>query len=389
MAHVEHETRDHTPRNRGHRAFAQGRRRSDGAHEACLPEVSTGPGRLQAAGWAALALGVAGGVKADSPAQWLASLPLWLAAWGLGVALGLAILGAARRRLGHRPERLQVLAGGLAMALVAMLTASAIHLLAQALPARVLTPEAARDGGSVAWLLVQSAGVGFIAGAFWVGYRALRVRADAPSFAEARLQALQARIRPHFLFNTLNTVLALLPGDPARARVTLENLACLLRAFMRDTAELVPLRDEIELCQSYLQIESLRLGDRLVVRWSPGLPASEVLVPALLLQPLAENAIRHGLETSEVPGRLTIRIAQEGARLRIEMTNPVSRHPSLWPGGGMALANLRERLMLLYDRQAELRTEVRDERFCVQIDLPCRTEKRRVDARRAHHPDRR
>src|SRR5690606_15432270 len=123
---------------------------------------------------------------------------------------------------------------------------------------------------------------------------------------EGRLQALQARIRPHFLFNSLNTVLGLMRSDARQAERTLENLADLFRVFMKDSRELVPLDDEVLLCKEYLTIEKLRLTDRLNVRWRLGAMPGDALLPSLLLQPLVENAVHHGIEPRTSPGEVQI-----------------------------------------------------------------------------------
>lgn len=220
-------------------------------------------------------------------------------------------------------------------------------------------------------------------------YFRLRARAYAPSFSEARLQALQARIRPHFLFNSLNTVLGLIRSDPRRAEQTLENLADLFRVFMRDAREQVPLDDEVLTCKEYLAIEQLRLTNRLKTVWDIDEMPGDALIPSLLLQPLLENAVHHGIEPRMTQGTLNIRITRPGERVRVDIDNPLSPNPPTRSGNQMALSNVRERLMLLYDMEAELKTFTRDERFYLQLEFPYRKERRRRDVRRHHiHPDR-
>lgn len=220
-------------------------------------------------------------------------------------------------------------------------------------------------------------------------YFRLRARAYAPSFSEARLQALQARIRPHFLFNSLNTVLGLIRTDPRRAEQTLENLADLFRVFMRDARELVPLDDEVLTCKEYLAIEQLRLTNRLKIVWDIDEMPGDALIPSLLLQPLLENAVHHGIEPRTSQGTLNIKITRPGERVKVDIDNPLSSTPPTRSGNQMALSNVRERLMLLYDMEAELKTFTRDERFYLQLEFPYRKERRRRDVRRHHiHPDR-
>lgn len=219
-------------------------------------------------------------------------------------------------------------------------------------------------------------------------YFRLRARAMAPSFSEARLQALQARIRPHFLFNSLNTVLGLIRSDPKKAESTLLNLADLFRVFMRDARELVPLDDEVVTCKEYLAIEKLRLEPRLEVVWNiDGMPG-DALLPSLLLQPLLENAVHHGIEPRTDTGVLNISIMLVGERVRVEVDNPISATVASRPGNQMALSNVRERLMLLYDTEAELRTGPQGDRYHVLLEFPYRKERRRRDVRRHFNPDR-
>ena len=243
-------------------------------------------------------------------------------------------------------------------------------------------------GGHPEWVLTRMLLAAGAAVALLEYFR-LRARAYAPSFSEARLQALQARIRPHFLFNSLNTVLGLIRTDPRRAEQTLENLADLFRVFMRDARELVPLDDEVLTCKEYLAIEQLRLTGRLRIVWDIDEMPGDALIPSLLLQPLLENAVHHGIEPRTSQGILNIRITKPGERVRVDIDNPLSPNPPTRSGNQMALSNVRERLMLLYDMEAELKTFTRDERFYLQLEFPYRKERRRRDVRRHHiHPDR-
>ena len=130
----------------------------------------------------------------------------------------------------------------------------------------------------------------------------------SPAITEARLQALQARIRPHFLFNSINAVLSLVRSDPQRAEAALEDMADLFRVLMRDNRELTPLEDEVALCRQYLDLEKLRLGDRLIVDWNVKSMPADALVPPLVLQPLLENAVYHGIEPSSEPGTVSINL---------------------------------------------------------------------------------
>ena len=248
-------------------------------------------------------------------------------------------------------------------------------------------PPAPGVAAFAAWLMPR---VLLAAGIAWalIEYLRLRQLSLQPSQAEGRLQALQARIRPHFLFNSLNTVLGLMRSDPRKAERTLENLADLFRVFMKDSRELVPLDDEVLLCKEYLTIEKLRLADRLGVRWElDGMPG-DALLPSLLLQPLVENAVHHGIEPNQEPGEIRVSIAKSGDRVRVEIANPLPDAPPTRPGNHMALSNVRERLDLTFDVEGQLETSSADGQFRMIVQFPYRKERRRRDARRPFDPDR-
>ncbi len=270
----------------------------------------------------------------------------------LGVA-ALFLLQPLLRRLPY--------VAGVAVVLGVVLTVAAAS---QVLLAPVEVDEAPR---ALIWSLTVALAV--------LAYFHQRNAAQAPALAEARLLALTARIRPHFLFNSLNGVLGVLRRDPRRAEEGLEELADLFRALMQDNRELVPLADEIVLCERYLSLERLRLGERLQVSWQRDGAADAALVPPLLLQPLVENAVYHGIEPAAVPGTVSITIARRGPEVLIGIANPrldAARHHT---GNRMALDNIRERLMLFYDLEATLDTEQDADAFRVRIRLPFRSER--------------
>jgi two-component system sensor histidine kinase AlgZ len=207
-----------------------------------------------------------------------------------------------------------------------------------------------------------------------LGYFGLRAKALSPAITESRLQALQARIRPHFLFNSINAVLSLVRTDPKQAEGALLDMADLFRVLMRDNRELVPLTDEIELCQQYLALEKLRLTDRLQVDWHLNSMPSDALVPPLLLQPLLENAVYHGIEPSSTPGVISINIFYRGGEVHAILRNPYradgGRHHA---GNKMAIGNIRERLKLHFDAEGVLESRVRDAVYEVHIRMPYRS----------------
>jgi two-component system, LytTR family, sensor histidine kinase AlgZ len=203
-----------------------------------------------------------------------------------------------------------------------------------------------------------------------LAYFNLRSRMLSPALTEARLQALQARIRPHFLFNSINAVLSLVRSEPSRAETALEDLADLFRVLMADNRDLVPLEREIELCRQYLGLEALRLGDRLRVEWQVDGTPGGALVPPLLLQPLLENAVYHGIEPSMEPGVISIHISNDRDRVHMILRNPFREGGSHHTGNKMALANIRERLSLHFDAEASLQTRTSDGHYEVRITLP-------------------
>ena len=205
-------------------------------------------------------------------------------------------------------------------------------------------------------------------------YFNLRAKALSPAIAESRLQALQARIRPHFLFNSINAVLSLVRSDPKRAETALLDMADLFRVLMRDNRELVPIADEVELCRQYLELEKLRLTDRLQVEWHLNNMPENALVPPLLLQPLLENAVYHGIEPLATPGVVSINIFSKGGDVHAILRNPYRSDGGSHHGGNkMALGNIRERLKLHFDAEGSLESRVRDTTYEVHIRMPYRT----------------
>jgi len=203
-----------------------------------------------------------------------------------------------------------------------------------------------------------------------LGYFDLRARALSPAVAEARIQALQARIRPHFLYNSINTVLSLIRKEPKRAERALEDLADLFRVLMADDRSLQPVAKEVEIARQYLAIEQLRLGERLRIAWRTDQMPADALVPALLVQPLVENAVYHGIEPLEGGGEITIEVRREGDRVAFRLANPYRAGGEGHAGNRMAIANIRERLQLHYDAEASMRTAQADGVWEVRILLP-------------------
>jgi len=220
---------------------------------------------------------------------------------------------------------------------------------------------------------LRSALFAAVLAAVLLSYFRLLVKAYSPALAEARLQALQSRIRPHFLFNSINAVLALMRRDPKRAERTLEDLADLFRSLMGDARRFVRLSDEIALLERYAEIEQLRLGERLRITWELDDAPSDALLPPLVLQPLLENAVYHGVEPSTEAGDVLVRIERHGDRVLARIENAVIAAEPERVGNRMALDNIRERLALFFDAEARLDTHIAAGRYRVEIEMPYRT----------------
>jgi two-component system sensor histidine kinase AlgZ len=197
----------------------------------------------------------------------------------------------------------------------------------------------------------------------------LMAKATLPAETTARLAELQSRIRPHFLFNTLNTALALVRLDPGKAEGVLEDLAELFRVAIAESTEAVSLGEEVDLARRYLDIEQIRFGSRLHVAWELDPQAASARVPPLILQPLVENAVRHGVEPSTEGGVIRVKTRVKLGRAVLSIANSVPREPSR-PGHGMALKNVRERLRLMHDVAAQFETRQEQDVFRVQIVVP-------------------
>src|SRR5512135_3045366 len=217
-----------------------------------------------------------------------------------------------------------------------------------------------------------------------LAYFRLRARALSPAITEARLQALQARIRPHFLFNSLNAVLSLVRSDPRRAEHALENMADLFRALMGNASQLAPLEDEVALTRAYLELEQLRLGDRLQVVWHINKMPADALIPPLVIQPLVENAVYHGIEPLPDGGEISLNVYRSADKVHIVVRNPIAADAGHHKGNRIALANIRERLLLHFDLDAQLKLEPLGAVYQVHIVIPYTRERTQPAPARPH-----
>jgi two-component system sensor histidine kinase AlgZ len=284
---------------------------------------------------------------------WLIQVAATAAVTQPAVMLWLLLACALKHWLGRWPLWVQVVAGVGLGALAGALATGLMAWLALAESPRWLA------GGLSGALL---SGV-LVAGLVW------RAKAQAPASTRARLAELQSRIRPHFLFNTLNSAIALVRAEPARAEALLEDLSELFRHALADAQKEVTLADELHLAERYLAIEQVRFGDRLRLSWSLDPRASEARLPPLILQPLVENAVKHGVEPSPTGATVHISTERRGGQVVIKIANTLSMSGSR-PGMGLALANVRERLGLLHDIKASFRVARVKGQFIVRLEVP-------------------
>jgi two-component system sensor histidine kinase AlgZ len=190
--------------------------------------------------------------------------------------------------------------------------------------------------------------------------------------AHSRIEALQARIRPHFLFNSMNTIAALTRTDPRVAEEAVEDLADLFRANLRETRNQIPLKEELEVARLYQRIEQLRLGKRLAVRWDLGSVPLDTPIPSLVVQPLLENAIYHGIEPLPEGGTVTVSGVCNGDRIELRVTNPLppAGKGDAHSGNRIALDNIRERLELAYPGAARLEVADMGGEYVVTLAFP-------------------
>ena len=290
---------------------------------------------------------------AVSPAHWLLRISL-VTAGALPATLGWLIVACAlRRALARLPRPAQYAAATALGALAGVYGCAMLSIVGYVDPSP--------------WL--ASACTGALLAALLVAGLELRARGRTPADTTARLAELQSRIRPHFLFNTLNSAIALVRAEPAKAEAMLEDLSDLFRHALADPGEAVTLAAEITIAQRYLAIEQVRFGERLRVTWSLDPDAGTARLPPLLLQPLVENAVRHGVEPSDSGADVEIFTERRRSSVVIKVTNTVPGGQGE-PGNGVALMNVRDRLQLLHDVHGQFSAALRDGVFQVRIELP-------------------
>lgn len=221
--------------------------------------------------------------------------------------------------------------------------------------------------------LLRNAGITFVVTALALRYFYVTHlwRHNVELQARARVHALQARIRPHFLFNSMNTIAALTRSNPARAEEAVQDLADLFRANLNEKRNQISLAEEIDVARTYQRMEQLRLGDRLIVEWKIDSLPTDALVPGLTLQPLLENAIYHGIEPRPNGGVVTVTGEFNKGMITIVVKNPVpAANLTMRDGNRLALANIKERLDLMYGERATVKAGRFDDEYIVTLRFP-------------------
>lgn len=188
---------------------------------------------------------------------------------------------------------------------------------------------------------------------------------------QAEIELLQARIQPHFLFNTLNSILSLIADQPDRAESAVLDLADLMRSSLAAGSQTLVLKEELSLCEKYLQIESLRMGERLKWDFKISDAATQMQLPALSLQPLVENAIVHGISQIPEGGCIDMQISMEAERLCISLSNPIPDNSQAVPQSGnrIAINNVIERLQAYSETPVMYSNSIKDNFYRVKIEL--------------------
>jgi len=291
---------------------------------------------------------------------------LWV---GMGSAAALCLL---RVRLASMPLGLaSALALGSVLVVIAVVSLGVLWLGSSALlgprATNLLLPSAPQN------FFAENIGMGAIIGSLALRYFYVtgEWRRNVELQARARVRALQARIRPHFLFNSMNTIAALTRSDPARAEEAVEDLADLFRANLNEKRSSITLKEELEVARIYQRIEQLRLGERLQVIWDVADLPMRAMVPGLLMQPLLENAIYHGVEPRPAGGTVTVSGTHDGELIELTVRNPLpDAGNAAHSGNRVALENIRERMNLIYPGRSSVEANRVGDEYIVRLRFP-------------------
>ncbi|PID43698.1 MAG: histidine kinase [Proteobacteria bacterium] len=228
------------------------------------------------------------------------------------------------------------------------------------------------------WFLFRNMTASAVIGSFILRYFYLQNQWREQKHAElrARLEALQSRIRPHFLFNSLNSIASLIAVDPARAEDAILDLSEIFRATLKTDRLQIPLSEELDLCARYLNIEQLRLGDRLRIEWFIDKRVQNMEIPPLMLQPLVENAVYHGIQPRKEGGTIRVRTEKKADFVYIMISNPSDpesggrKNSQRAAGNQIAIENIRHRITTLYGERAVLKCSLHNNQYVVTLRFP-------------------
>jgi two-component system sensor histidine kinase AlgZ len=228
------------------------------------------------------------------------------------------------------------------------------------------------SGVDVHWWVLRNMAISLILGGIVLRYFYLQqqLQLREQSELQARLDALRARIRPHFLFNTMNSIASLIASQPEAAERAVEDLSELFRASLQESSRTSTVADELRLCELYLGIEQLRLGERLVVEWHVDAELRGEAMPGLILQPLVENAVYHGVAQLPEGGTVVVNVSGAEGFLHAKIENPVPRHATPSQGHHMALGNVEQRLQALFGLEASMDVSRQEGHYCIELSYP-------------------
>jgi two-component system sensor histidine kinase AlgZ len=263
---------------------------------------------------------------------------------------------------------------GASACLVIILLVSAVssYLAVRFYPQLFYDAYANSSGSAGTWWIARNVALATILGGISLRYFYLRhqLQLREESELQARLDSLRSRIRPHFLFNTMNSIASLIASQPDAAERAVEDLSELFRASLQENTRVVTVADELHLCELYLGIEKLRLGERLQVEWNVDPVAQAQPMPSLILQPLVENAVYHGIAQLPQGGTVIVTVAQTESYLRVTVENPVPMHAAQSQGHHMALNNIELRLQALFGNEGKMKSVQSETSFLIEFSYP-------------------
>lgn len=335
-------------------------------HASPIPDFCSGPYLLRAVAATQL-LALAFALVSPGGTDMVVVRGVMLTAYLQTITLLLVSSLCLLRRVVRRPSASFLVA----LALLLLMTAL-VSSVGYSITREVIDPLYLSDESRAAFVL-RNMLVAALAGSVMLRYLWTRWAGEqyARTEDEARYQALTARIRPHFLFNSLNSIAALISTKPAAAETMVEDLADLFRAGLAARAQVVPIGDELELVRKFLRIEQTRLGARLGIEWDIPEAVMDLGVPMLSIQPLVENAVHHGVARMVGPATIVVRARLEDDSLLLDVENPVPpADPAGHTGSQTAVTNIAQRLRLIYGVRASLELKREADVFRARMRLP-------------------